>query len=118
MTRCSDCGTEVPPDEPGSERLPCPNCGSLVRTHEASVSSTITVSDSVEATVERGLNEIRLAVLGILVSICLAVGFGVPGPWQAKLVAGLGSFALACLLIRWSRVRHLLMAFMHRLTDA
>jgi hypothetical protein len=55
-------------------------------------------------------------VLGILVGIGLAVGFGVPGPWEAQLVAGLGSFAAACLAIRWSRTRHYLMAFMHWLT--
>jgi hypothetical protein len=64
------------------------------------------------------LNQLRLAVLGILVGIGLAVGFGVPGPWTVKLLAGLGSFAASCLLIRWSRTRHLLMAFMHWLTGA
>jgi hypothetical protein len=116
MTRCSDCGAEVPPDEPGVERRPCPNCGSLTRTHEGSATLGARVSISAEGTVERGLNEIRLAVLGILVGIGLAVGFGVPGPWQAQLVAGLGSFAAACLAIRWSRTRHYLMAFMHWLT--
>jgi hypothetical protein len=79
---------------------------------------TVGVSASVATTVERGLNELRLAVLGILVGIGLAVGFGTPGPWDVKLLAGLGSFVGACLLIRWRRTRHLLMAFMHRLTGA
>jgi hypothetical protein len=74
------------------------------------------LSTSVKGTVERGLNETRLAVLGILVGIGLAVGFGVPGPWEVKLAAGLGSFAVACLLIRWTWSRHHLMEFMHWLT--
>jgi predicted RNA-binding Zn-ribbon protein involved in translation (DUF1610 family) len=118
MTRCSNCGIEVPPDEPGEERRPCPNCGSLARTYEASASATVSVSASAQATVERGLNDIRLAVLGILVGISLAVGFGVSCPWWEQLAAGLGSFAVSCFLIRWSRTRHLLMTFMHWLTGA
>ena len=117
MTRCSDCCAEVPPDEPGSERQPCPNCGSLTRTHEASAAMTVGVSASVATTVERSLNETRLAVFGIIVGISLAVGFGVPGPWLAELGAAVASFSGGCLLIRWSRTRHLLMGFMHWLTD-
>ena len=73
-------------------------------------------SASVEGTVERGLNGVRLAVLGILVGIGLTVGFGVPGPVWVGVVAGAGSFAVACFLIGWKSSRKLLMSFMHRLT--
>lgn len=68
------------------------------------------------ATVERGLNDIRLAVLGILVGIALAVGFGVEARWWIQLVAGIGSFAVACFLVRWPQSRRRLMSFAHRLT--
>jgi len=80
------------------------------------MSGEINVSGSVSAEVERALNDVRLAVLGILVGIGLAVGFGVPGPWWAKFLAGAGAFAVACLLIGWGRSRNYLMEFMHRLT--
>jgi hypothetical protein len=63
----------------------------------------------------RGLNELRLAVLGILVGIGLAVGFGVEASWWVQLVAGVGSFALACFLVWWSWSRRWLMSFVHRL---
>jgi hypothetical protein len=98
------------PNQSAAERQPV--------THEASSTLTLGVQTSASGVVKRGLNEMRLAVLGILVSISLAVGFGISGPWQAKLLAGLGSFAVSCLLIRWAWTRHLLMAFMHWLTRA
>ncbi len=66
--------------------------------------------------VERGLNDVRLAVLGILVGIGLTVGFGLPAIWPIRLGAGAGAFLGAAGLIAWPRSRHLLMAFMHRLT--
>jgi uncharacterized membrane protein YedE/YeeE len=96
------------PLEPDSER-------ELV-THQATMTATLRVGGSASAQVERGLNDTRLAVLGILVAIGLTVGFGAPGGWAVQLVAGAGSFALACALIRWPRSRHVLMEFMHRLT--
>jgi hypothetical protein len=68
-----------------------------------------------EAKVERGLNDLRLGVLGILVGIGLAFGFGVHGPWWVQFVAGGGSFAVACLLFRWRP--SWLMRFVHWLTD-
>jgi hypothetical protein len=45
--------------------------------------------------VERALNDIRLAVLGILVTIGLSVGFGVPGPWWCQILAGVGAVAVS-----------------------
>jgi hypothetical protein len=48
------------------------------QTHEKTGSLTARANISSLETVERGLNEMRLAVLGILVGIGLTVGFGVP----------------------------------------
>jgi hypothetical protein len=73
---------------------------------------------SAEGSVERGLNDTRLAVLGIIVTIGLTVGFAVADTWWVGFVAGVGSFVLACALIRWRRSRHLLMSFMHWLTGS
>jgi hypothetical protein len=84
--------------------------------HKKELTARATASASLTTSVERGLNELRLAVLGILVAIGLAIGFGVPGGWPIKLAAGLGAFAAACILIRWKWSRHQLMSFMHRLT--
>jgi hypothetical protein len=64
------------------------------------------ISDSVKASVDRGLNEIRLAVLGIVVTIGLTVGFGVDSLWWVKLAAGAGSFIVTCALLRIGKTRH------------
>ena len=105
-------------EAPYEERIACPTCGSTkrTRTHEMTASVTARASISAAGDVERGLNDIRLAVLGILVGIALTVGFGVPVWWPLRVVAGLASFALAAGLIRWPWSRHKLMAFMHWLT--
>jgi hypothetical protein len=66
--------------------------------------------------VERGLNDVRLAVLGILVGIGLTVGFGVGGPIWLRFLAGVVAFAVAAFLVWWRPGRKRLMAFMHRLT--
>lgn len=75
--------------------------------------ATITAKESVT----RGLNETRLAVLGILVGIALTVGFGIPGSAWIRIAGGVASFIVACTLIKWGTSRHYLMAFMHWLTD-
>jgi hypothetical protein len=80
------------------------------------MSGTINVSGSVSAEVERALNDVRLAVLGILVGVALTVGFGVPCSWWVQVLAGLGAFAVGCVLIRWRWSRNHLMEFMHRVT--
>jgi hypothetical protein len=87
-------------------------------THKQELAATVTGRAVVSgtATVVRGLNELRLAVLGILVGIGLAVGFGVEGRWWVQLVAGIGSFVLACFLVWWPPSRRRLMSFMHWLT--
>jgi hypothetical protein len=81
---------------------------------------TIAATSSVSAKigVDRGLNELRLAVLGIVVTIGLTVGFGVHGAWWIRALSGLGSFALACGAIRYNPVRRRLMSFMHWLTGS
>jgi hypothetical protein len=98
------------------ERQPCPDCGSRERTtFEPASDATLYLSGTGVESFDRGLDGIRLAVLGILVSIGLSVGFGVPADWPIAVAAGLGSFVFASLLIRWSRSRHLMMEFMYRL---
>lgn len=117
--RCADCALELDESYEQPNRKPCPKCGSTRREHFVSVHSEIRLESSVEAEVERGLNDTRLAVLGILVGIGLtvglAVGFGVSSlAWG--FLAGIGSFVLACVAIGWGRSRHFLMEFMYRLT--
>jgi hypothetical protein len=84
--------------------------------HEGEVHMGMTMGGGAAASVERGLNDIRLAVLGVLVTIGLSFFFGVSGPWWERGAWGLGSFAVACLLIWRPRSRRVLMGFMHRLT--
>ena len=78
-----ECRTPIdePTCLPESERKPCSNCGSVSRHVTASLSAEVRVTSSIEATVERGLNDTRLAVLGILVGIALAIGFGIQAGW-------------------------------------
>jgi hypothetical protein len=76
---------------------------------------TIHLSGTAIESFTRGLDEMRLAVLGIIVGIGLSVGFGVSADWPIAVAAGLGSFLFACLLLRWPRSRHGLMELMYRL---
>jgi uncharacterized membrane protein YedE/YeeE len=115
-TLCSNCGALLDAEAPGDERRACPECGSTARTHEVEATFTARASVSATASVERGLNELRLAVLGILVGIGLTVGFGVQGAWWVRTAAGAGAFALSMALLRWRASRHRLMAAMHWLT--
>jgi hypothetical protein len=57
----------------------------------------------------------RLAVLGILVTIGLSVGFGLEARWWIQVLAGVGAFAAACALVAWTPSCDRLI-FMHRLT--
>jgi hypothetical protein len=119
QVECGNCGHtfEVPADEPDDPRTPCPSCGKTTRI--VSMSATVTGKATVSAvgTVERGLNEMRLALLGILVGIGLAVGLGLPSSsWWVRLLAGVGSFVAAATLLKWRWSRHHLMNFMHWLT--
>ncbi len=78
----------------------------------------VNVSASAEGSVERGLNEIRLAVLGIVVAIGLTVGIGFDATWWIGVLAGGGSFLFSCFLIGFRPARRRLMSFMHRLTGS
>ena len=86
--------------------------------HEKTMTATVGVKASVTTEVERGLNGIRLAVLGIVVGIALTVAFGVEVAWWVRVLLGVGTFALTCFLFWWRPVRSVLMAFMYRITGA
>lgn len=122
MTSCADCGAEVPPDEPGSERQPCLKCGSLARKHEVSLSSTLTLSSSLSAKVERGITEARMAAFALILATALSVGLGVgfaTSPLVGVLAAVAAAIVTALLLAavyRIRRVRHAVMELMHRVT--
>ena len=122
MTRCSDCGAEVPPDTPGAERRPCPDCGSLRRTHEVSASATITVTVSADDDVERGVNEARMATFALIFATALGVGLTVgfaTSLWLgivAGVAAAVGTALLLAVIYRVGAVRHLAMELMHRIT--
>jgi hypothetical protein len=53
------------------------------------------------ATVDRVLDDVRLALLGILLSIGLSVGFGVPGSWCVGLASGVAATGIAVVALRW-----------------
>jgi hypothetical protein len=117
--KCAECGYPIAEEFDQPERKPCPRCGSTRRDISASVNLTAEVRAAIRAEVERGLNDVRLAVLGILVTIGLtvglSVGFGIPSAhWGV--VAGIGSLLLAAALIWEPRSRNFLMEMMHRLT--
>ena len=122
MTRCSNCGTEVPPDDPGSERQPCPKCGSLARTHEASGSLSVGVSVSSGAAVERGVNDARIAAFAVIFTTVVGVGMTVGfatcvllGVLAAIVTAAATALMLAA-VYRLRVVRHVVMELMHRIT--
>jgi hypothetical protein len=86
-------------------------------THSLRIDDAIGLTDSVGMPViRRGLDALRLAVLGILITIGLSVGFGIEARWYVQIPAGLASFAAACLLVWWEPSRHRLMGFVARLT--
>lgn len=68
---------DEPPGTPLDERKPCLQCGSTSRMVLASAHLEAHMSAQIMGTVTRSLNELRLAVPGIIVGIGLAVGFGV-----------------------------------------
>jgi hypothetical protein len=98
------------PEEPEQPREPV--------IHEKEMTAHVTARASVETSVVRGLTELRLAVLGIVLTIGLSVGFGVPSTWPIRVAAGVAAFVAACALIRWRWARHRLMAFAHWLIEA
>jgi hypothetical protein len=71
--------------------------------------------DAIGTEVTRGLTEIRLAVLGILVAVALGSA-ALAYDWWQRLAVGFGAFGVCCALIRWPRSRNRLMKFAHWLT--
>jgi hypothetical protein len=120
LTLCGDCGAEIPEphDTPYEARQACPTCGSTSRRRLVEVAASLTAGASISTagSVERGLNDLRLAVLGILVGIALSVAFGIDASWPVQVAAGVATFACSAALIRWPKSRHLMMQFMHRVT--
>jgi hypothetical protein len=116
--QCGKCKALIdePRGLPMEERKPCPECGSKFRMISAGLHVRAEGNVTLEGSVRRGMNETRLAVLGILVTISLGVAALVPESWWARLLAGIGSFAVASLLIAWPRSRHLMMSYVHRIT--
>jgi hypothetical protein len=86
-------------------------------THYGKLRLTTDVQIRTAAQVEHALNGIRLAVLGILVTIFLSVFFGMSGPWLERLAWGAASLILACLLVGLRRSRKFLMMMMERLIE-
>lgn len=62
-----------------------------------------------------GLNELRLAVLGIMVTVALGSAALVSG-WRLRLVVGLGAFVLSVVAIAWPPLRKLLALIVQKLT--
>ena len=66
-----------------------------------------------DATVERVLSEVRLALFGILLSIGLSVGFGVPGSWWVGVASGVAAVVLAAVALRVGGLQRALADLMH-----
>lgn len=63
-------------------------------------------------TVEHVLDDVRLALLGVLLSIGLTVGFGVPGPWWVGVASGVLATLVAAGALRSRRVQRWLARLM------
>jgi hypothetical protein len=120
--KCANCGTELPPDEPGAERRPCPNCGSTARTHEVSGTLMAHATLSAEGRVERGVNETRMAAFSVIFTTVVGVGVSVgfaSGPLLGLAAAALTVVVTALPLAavyRVPSVRHVVMEGLHRIT--
>jgi Flp pilus assembly protein TadB len=79
--------------------------------HEKEMTAHVSVRASGQATVERGLTEIRLAVLGIVLTIALSLASVLPASWPVRLAGGVLAFVAACVLIRWTWSRTRAMRF-------
>ena len=122
MTRCSKCGAEVQPDETGAERQPCPKCGSLRRTHEVSAAITGRATLTAKGSVERAVNEARVAAFFVffttVVGVGMTVGFAA-SLWLGVLAAVMTAAATALVIAAVYRVpgvRQVAMELMHRIT--
>jgi hypothetical protein len=98
----------VNPEEPEHPREPV--------SHEEAGGGRLTASAGGQKSVVPGLTELRLAVLGIVVTIGLTVGFGIPYSLPIKVLAGLVAFSGACAAIRFRRSQRWLMKLAKWLT--
>jgi hypothetical protein len=64
------------------------------------------------------LNEIRLAVLSVLVAIGLGSAALSSGPVWVKVIVGTGAFVFASAAIKWHRSQHWLMLYVRWLTGS
>jgi hypothetical protein len=87
------------------------------RLYEEELVATVHATATGTSSVTRGLNETRLAVLGIMVMIALGSAALASGWWQ-RLAVGLGAFAVSAAAIGLPWSRNYLMAFMHKLTGS
>jgi hypothetical protein len=119
MVRCGICGVplEEPTDVPANARRPCRSCGSTTHLVEAAATLSARATITAAGAVERGLNDVRLGVLGFIVAIGTgAASVASPAGWEVALPVGVVAFAATCGAVRWRRSRHLLMEFAYRLT--
>jgi hypothetical protein len=90
------------------------------RVHEKSGVIVGKATVKAEFTVERGVNELRAAVLFLLIAIGVSVGFGAPWNLSERLVAALGaviaSAAFVAVALRWTPARKRVMSLMQFLT--
>jgi NAD-dependent SIR2 family protein deacetylase len=72
---CAACGEKLDTSRDFTdERTPCPACGSSARHYSLHISDTVTVTDEVSTRVRRGVNEVRVAVLFVLLGVSIGVG--------------------------------------------
>lgn len=83
----------------------------------------VTVTDEISVRVRRGVNEVRVAVLFVLLGI--SIGVGVTAGFEqnsALLGLGVGALTIGVLIIllrlvyRWPWIQHRVMALMHWVT--
>lgn len=127
MATCANCGKVY--DASGDAgtaaegRTPCPGCGSTSRHQTRVLAENLTTTDAVSVDVMRGVNEVRVAVLFVLLSV--SIGVGVTAGFEedsAAVGAAFGALAffvvmvLVSLVYRWGWLQHRVMALMHWVT--
>ncbi|MBA3262625.1 MAG: hypothetical protein H0T69_09185 [Thermoleophilaceae bacterium] len=87
------------------------------KTAKVTLAAEVGVAGTAELSVKRGLNDLRLAVLGIVVGIALTVAFGMQGVGLGvRVLLGVATFAAVAVLFRWAWSRHVLMSLAHWMT--
>jgi hypothetical protein len=127
MATCADCGKVYDASADlgtGAEgRTPCPGCGSTARQQTRVLAEDLTTTDAVSVDVMRGVNEVRAAVLFVLLSVSIGVGVTAGFEENSPLI-GVAYGALAFLVVmvlvslvyRWAWLQHRVMTLMHWVT--